>query len=231
MDTVYVVTKLKPQENSKEEMLLEQPSFIEEVEACHRKKGASPMLGSNYLRAIAAEIGKRYDKMFNPYRNVVPQDYVGIICNSSEEIANIVHLMFQARYPQIYQSYYEYIIKSRKIGVKIIYFHGLPEHEEVFKKLGIPKIEENQISDYLGKKVNAVKKVEQEKIIDEPKLTTKEMEKPKEVEQKTTKEPKETLIATYKKEAVPVKPSLNANLQKQNNSKTKHSNNKTFNKK
>ena len=106
MDSVYVLIKNPPQKLSLQEMVIAPPSFLEEVKACFKKKGNSATLGPNYLRAIAEEIGRRYDRNVNAYRNVVPHDYTGKYCASDEDVALVVHEMFQARYPIIYQKYY-----------------------------------------------------------------------------------------------------------------------------
>lgn len=150
MDSVFVATSNPPTNLSDREMVLSPPSFLDEVRACLPKKGSSATLGPNYLRAIAEEIGRRYDKFFNPYRNVVPHDFVGRICNSDEEIASVVHEMFQARYPLIYERYYETKLRSRPFGVKVIYFSGDMSHAVVFNRLGIRKIHMEDAPSHIG---------------------------------------------------------------------------------
>lgn len=150
MDSVFVATSNPPTSLSDREMVLSPPSFLDEIRACLPKKGSSATLGPNYLRAIAEEIGRRYDKFFNPYRNVVPHDFVGRICNSDEEIASVVHEMFQARYPLIYERYYETKLRSRPFNVKVIYFLGDMGHAVVFNRLGIRKIHIEDAPNYIG---------------------------------------------------------------------------------
>jgi hypothetical protein len=150
MDSVFVVTSNPPETLSDKEMVLSPPTFLDEVRACVRKKGSSATLGPNYLRAIADEIGRKYDKFFNPYRNVVPQDFVGRICESDEEIAAVVHNMFQATYPIIYEKYYETILRSRPFNTRVIYFSGDISHVTVFNRLGIRKISIDDVPSYIG---------------------------------------------------------------------------------
>ena len=127
MDSVFVMTQNPPQNLSDKEMVLSRPTFLEEVKTCARKRGGAATIGPNYLRAIAEEIGRRYDRLFNAYRNVVPHDFAGRICESDEDVAQTVHEMFQARYPAIYQRYYESVLRSRPFTTKVIYFSGSQE--------------------------------------------------------------------------------------------------------
>lgn len=149
MDSVYVATKKPPLDLSHQEMVLSKPLFLEEVRAAVKKKGSSAQIGPNYLRAIAEEIGRRYDKMFNAYRNVVPHDYMGRYCASDEEVAAVVHEMFQARYPLIYQRYYEHLLRERNFNIRVIYFTGDEVDESVFFRLGIRKIAESEADLYI----------------------------------------------------------------------------------
>lgn len=150
MDSVYVLTQNPPETLSEKEMLLSKPTFLEEVKACSRRKGFSATLGPNYLRAVAEEIGRRYDKHFNAYRNVVPQDFMGRVAETDEQIAEVVHEMFQARYPVIYQRYYESVLRSRPFTTRVIYFTGSQDDAVVFQRLGINEIDAGQVSDHLG---------------------------------------------------------------------------------
>ena len=150
MDSVYVFTQNPPENLSEKEMVLSKPTFLEEIKACSRRKGFSATLGPNYLRAIAEEIGRRYDKYFNAYRHVVPQDFMGRVAETDEQVAEVIHEMFQARYPAIYQRYYESVLRSRPFTTKVIYFTGSADDVTVFKRLGIDQINENQILDHLG---------------------------------------------------------------------------------
>ena len=150
MDSVFVMTQNPPQNLSDKEMVLSRPTFLEEVKTCARKRGGAATIGPNYLRAIAEEIGRRYDRLFNAYRNVVPHDFAGRICESDEDVAQTVHEMFQARYPAIYQRYYESVLRSRPFTTKVIYFSGSQEDVAVFQKLGIREISLKKVPDHLG---------------------------------------------------------------------------------
>jgi hypothetical protein len=150
MDSVFVITQNPPKELSTKEMVIAKPLFLDEVRVSFKRKGSRPTLGPNYLRAIAEEIGRRYDKTFNPFRNVVPTDYVGRVCESDEAVAEVIHEMFQTRYPVIYQRYYETLIRARPFSIRVIYFTGNPDDAVVFKRLGITQIQEDEVYRHLG---------------------------------------------------------------------------------
>lgn len=186
MNSVYVSTKSPPKIISHQEMIISPPTFLEEVRACFKKKGGSAMLGPNYLRAIAEEIGRRYDRSFNAYRNVVPHDYMGRYCSTDQEIALVVHEMFQARYPTIYQRYYETVIKERSLDVKVIYFTGDEQDESVFFRLGISKIDPKETGAHLTvekpvqeQRPSVEQAVDNLKITEEIKIDKSEPEPPK----------------------------------------------------
>jgi hypothetical protein len=145
MDTVVVVVNGPLNKAlSNHEYYLDDLNFLDEIRACDKKRGGSNIIGANYLRAIAEEVGKKYDKSFNPYRHVVPTDYSGRVSNSIEETAAIVKEMFLARYPQIFDKYLEYKFKTRPFGTKIVYLNGSEDQTvDVFSKLGV-KILKNE---------------------------------------------------------------------------------------
>lgn len=150
MDSVFVITKTPPSDISNKEMVLTKPDFLDEVKACVKRKGSSAAVGPNYLRAIAEEIGRRYDRSFNAYRNVVPTDFMGRVCTSDEAVAAIVHEMFAATYPVIYQKFYETKLRERSFHVRVIYFAGDEQDAVVFPKLGISQISEDELAAHLG---------------------------------------------------------------------------------
>lgn len=151
METVAVVlNKPLDRQLSVDECYINGLTFLDEIAACERKRGASGVVGANYLRAIAEETGRRYDKTFNPYRHVVPSDYHGTPSNSPEETAAIVKEMFNARYPQIFYKYIETKFKSRPHGAKVIYFVGPQDEAYAFEKLGVKIVSEKEANSYTG---------------------------------------------------------------------------------
>jgi hypothetical protein len=104
--------------------VIEPLSFVDEVKTCSRFQPSTGKMAPNYLRTIAAEVGRRYDKKFSPYKNVVPTDYTGIAFHSVEEAASIVKAMFLASYPQIFESYLRHQIGIRSHSCSTIVLVG-----------------------------------------------------------------------------------------------------------
>lgn len=160
MDSVFVIADQVPTNLTKYEMVLEHPMFMEEIRACEKKRGGAHLVGSNYLRSIAEEIGRKYDKTFNPYRHVVPSDYHGVSCQTLEEVATLVQGMFRATYPKIFDSYYEYRIKSRPFDVRVVYLIDDAVYATTATRCGLKQISKDQIEDHLGFKKDIVTEVE-----------------------------------------------------------------------
>lgn len=118
MDIVYKTEVSKVLEYG--EVVVPPLSFLEEVKACNRFRPANGIIAVNYLRTIAVEVGRRYDKKFNAYRNVVPTDYVGIATHCDEDVARVVKAMFDASYPSIYKAYYAQKIKDAPFTAKCL---------------------------------------------------------------------------------------------------------------
>lgn len=135
MKPVLVIGKA-PSFLGPEEAVIKPLDFIEEIEACDKRRGGTPILGVNYLRAIADEVGRKYDKKFNAYRHVVPSDYIGRVCNTVQEVAETVREMFLARYPQIFDAYASYKWSTVSYGARVVYFTGSEAEAESFVRTG-----------------------------------------------------------------------------------------------
>jgi hypothetical protein len=109
---------------SEHDLVISEPDFLEEIKYCERFRGSFSSTTVNYLRSIASEFGKKYDKAFNPYRNIVPSDFQGIPFKTSEDVSKIVRQMFLASYPQIFKSYLESQIRDRSFNCEHVIVVG-----------------------------------------------------------------------------------------------------------
>lgn len=150
MDSVFVVVDKAPESITKYEMVLERPSFMDEIAACEKRRGGTHNIGANYLRAIAEEIGRRYDKTFNPYRHVVPTDYAGVSCPTLKDVSVLVHKMFESRYPKIYESYYEYKVRARPFDIRVVYLVDEAGFGAALKRAGLKEIQQSEIEAHVG---------------------------------------------------------------------------------
>lgn len=154
MSSVYVAVSEAPSKIGHGEMVIKKPAFVEQVRACQKYRGAG-QVGVNYLRTVAAEVGKLCSKTFNPYRHVVPSDWAGVHVSSDEDVARIVRSMFEATYPQVYDQCYEGILKTRPIGIRVIYAVGEVAQSSVFAALGIKQVPLEHVQEYLTYKVDS----------------------------------------------------------------------------
>jgi hypothetical protein len=150
MDSVFVKVKEAPSSLSSKEMLVTRLNFLEELKSCKTRKPATDLITLNYLRGLADEIGSRYDKAFNAYRNVVPSDFIGIKCESQEDLSKIIEQMFMSSYPQILDKYVEHQLRKRPLSIRVIYAVGDLGSYEAFARSGIPEITQQQLDDHLG---------------------------------------------------------------------------------
>jgi hypothetical protein len=109
---------------SDNDLVISEPDFLEEIESCERFRGSFSKTTVNYLRSIASEFGNKYDKTFNPYRNIIPSDFQGIPFKTSTEVSKIIRDMFINSYPQIFKSYLESKIRNRPFNCEHIIVVG-----------------------------------------------------------------------------------------------------------
>jgi hypothetical protein len=103
------------------EMLIEEPKFLEEIAACSKFVSFNGVMGVNYLRVVAGEIGRKYDRAFSPYTHIVPSDYAGTVCLNDEEISNLIKRMFKSTYPKIFSSYIDTLLKNRPLTTNVVF--------------------------------------------------------------------------------------------------------------
>ncbi|NBW58170.1 hypothetical protein EBR43_10420, partial [bacterium] len=110
---------------------------------------------------------------FNVYKNVIPSDYLGIRCQTDEELAKVIESMFLATYPQILDKYLENQLRKRPLFIRVIYAVGDLGSYDAFDRLKISEISEKQLDSYLGDA-----KVEKE----EPEVVQEKQEQPLQTE-------------------------------------------------
>jgi hypothetical protein len=142
METVCIIVGDKPENLKQDEMFIPELPYVDAVSACGRHRGGQVVLRVNYLRALATEVGRRYDKTFNPFRNVVPSDFDGTSISSDEDVAGVLKKMFDSSYPQIYTKYVESAIKDRPYGVHKIYIGETRFETSILAKLGVRLVAE-----------------------------------------------------------------------------------------
>lgn len=157
--TKYVLVKdnTLPENLSKEEYVIDAPSFINEIRECERKRPKNNLITPNYLREIATLVGNKYDENFNAVTSIKPTLFKGRSFNNDDEVNSIVIEMFYKQYPVIFDKYVDYHIKQREFGTKLIYFKGDHLLTGSFSANGIDSAQFKDIEQILGKKKNTKK--------------------------------------------------------------------------
>jgi hypothetical protein len=163
----FVYVKEAPKELRAGEILIDMPTFLEEIRANANKAGRGGLTGSNHLRSIVGSIGQKYDENLTAWA-VRPHLYEGRAFANEQQLSDIVVSMLQEQYPAIFEKYLEHQIKNRPVGTKLIYYVGRFGSASPFFSNGIDLIEEKDVDAYLGLKPK--------KVVGRPALTKEEAE-------------------------------------------------------
>lgn len=149
--------ELIPSKLEKGEIVINSPSFLEEVRAMIAHKPSTNITTTHFLRAIATEVGRKYDPKFNSYTHITVNDYTGIEFNNDFDLAIVVRRMILSKYPQMVDRYLEKKIKERPLNTKLIWFFGDWQETRAFCREGIDNIELHEVDQYMGRKKPAKK--------------------------------------------------------------------------
>ncbi len=151
----FVVVDKAPEQLRKEEFVIEQPSFMEEIKENSTKAPRGGRTAPNHLRYIVGSIGQKYDPELTAW-SIRPHQFEGRAFASDEELSKIVVELLHLQYPAIFERYVAAKIKARPNGTKLIYYVGPFNSTAPFFQNGIDKLEEKDIETYLGLKPKKV---------------------------------------------------------------------------
>jgi hypothetical protein len=152
------VTDKQPDSLDKGCIVINAPTFLDEIRKSVRKKPRSNTLTTNYLREIVAAVADRYaDESFNALTSVNVSPFKGAPCGDDDtKTQEAIFKIFTASYPQMFDKYVAFHIKHRPIGTKLIYFLGDFKQSAEFFVHGIDQIKEEDVPAYLGHKKKKV---------------------------------------------------------------------------
>ena len=151
--TKYVKTKAAPKDLEKGEFVIEAPNFLEEVMECYRRAPKNRYTTTNFMRDVAAAVGRRYmSEDFSVFLNVNTSRFRGLPFETPGDVDVIVKDMLTRSVPEVFDRYMDFHIKSRPIGTKLIYFLGDHSQTSSFVVNGVDEIKEKEVDVYLGKK-------------------------------------------------------------------------------
>lgn len=140
MAKLVLVTEA-PATLDKDEFLINEPDFAEEIAASNFKATGRKLTSQNHLKQIVTLIRNKYDYEgdLTPAMNKIAfSHFSGLPYENEADIAAIIHNIFMRYCPVILDRAVEYSIKNRPAGAKTIYFHGSKSHVPVFFRNGIP---------------------------------------------------------------------------------------------
>lgn len=147
--TRFVIVKEVPAKLKKDELVIKEPDFLEEIRTAKNRPAAKgrQLTALNHLKSICGTIGELYDNFgpdnlegFNHITAIPYSRYVGIEYKDLSELSAVVQKMFRRYHPKIFEKYLDQQIKARPARTKLIYFVGSPDNVSAFLKNGIDAV-------------------------------------------------------------------------------------------
>jgi hypothetical protein len=153
--TKFVISSEVPETLSNYEIRIDPPNMLQEVMNCWNNRPANGHLGTHWLRQIANEITK-WDKSFNPYRNIIPSDYNGVPFSTPEEVADHCLRMVNDTYKGFTDAWVEHCIKNKPPFTKLIWFTGNFKQSGKFAANFVDRIDVKEVQEYMGRHAKKV---------------------------------------------------------------------------
>lgn len=161
----FVVVSEAPKEIGKDELVIQQPDFLEEISKNAKKAPKHGLTGINHLRDIMSSIAEKYDHSMNVFRFRMG-NYEGLPFKNNDELSAIITKILKAEYPAIFDKWLEHMLAKRPSNTKLVYYVGAFSSTAPFFKAGIDHIEEKDVESYLSGKPK--------KIVGRPAITNEE---------------------------------------------------------
>jgi hypothetical protein len=146
--TKFVVVDAAPATLEKGEIVINQPNFLEQIEANKKKAPRNGLIAVNHVREILQSIGVKYDSELNAMR-IKLVGYVGVPFKNNEELSAIIVRILRAEYPSIFEKVLDHELRNRPLGTKLIYYVGNFKGTTAFFKQGIDNIDESDVESYM----------------------------------------------------------------------------------
>ena len=163
----FVVVKEAPQTLEKGEMVIVQPTFLNEIQHNARKAPKHKQTAVNHLREVLNTIGQKYDHEMNVFKMKLV-NYEGRPFKDDNELSAIIVSILRTEYPVIFDKCLEYWLKNRPLNTKLIYYVGDFTTTGPFYKAGLDFLENKDIESYMTGKPK--------KVVGKPAITKEEAE-------------------------------------------------------
>lgn len=164
----FVVVNETPSKLEKGTIVIEQPTFLEQIEANARKAPKNNQTAVNHLREVLSSIAEKYDQDMNVFK-VNLTNYIGLPFNSNADLSSILTKILKDQYPAIFAKYLDATIKARPMNTKLIYYVGDLNSATPFYQAGLDLIDQKDVEDYLSGKPK--------RVVGKPAITNEEASK------------------------------------------------------
>lgn len=144
----FVVVSKAPEKLEKGEIVINQPNFIEQIEANKQKAPRNHLTAVNHLREILQSVGVKYDAELNAMR-IKLVNYIGLPFKDNSDLSTIVVKILKNEHPGVFQKVLEYDLGHRPSHTKLVYYVGDSAYCEPFFKAGLDSIDEKDVESYL----------------------------------------------------------------------------------
>lgn len=166
----FLILKNPPETLEKGEFVIHEPNFMPEIVATRQKRPKSNLLTVNYLREVIAAVGLKYiGEDFDVLRSVNVSKYVGIPCDTEEQIHEVLIKAFDSQCPEILRAVVHYQFKQRPSRTNLIYYTGNPRYSIQLVELGLEQVSQKDFDDLKSGKAK--------KIVGKPAITAEKAAK------------------------------------------------------
>lgn len=163
----FVVVNKAPATLEKGEVVIGQPTFMEQIEANAAKAPKHKQTALNHLREVINSIGQKYDQEMNVYK-INLTNFNGLAYSSNAELSAIVTRILKQEYPVVFDRYLDHELRNRPLNTKLVYYVGDFASTGPFYKAGLDHVEMKDVESYMTGKPK--------KTVGKPAITKEEAE-------------------------------------------------------
>lgn len=117
----YIQVDKAPENLKDNEMVIEKPTFIEQIAASKLRRGVSKLTTVNALRDALMLITDKYDNTVNPYRLSLNK-YEGLTYETNDDLSKIILKILDDAGIDLVTKAIDFHLKNRDLKVNTVYF-------------------------------------------------------------------------------------------------------------
>lgn len=151
----FIVVNEAPAAVGKDEVVINQPDFLEQIQANARKASSKKLTGISHLREVLSSIAEKYDHDMNVFK-IKLVNYTDIAYTDDAELSAIIVKMLHNEYPPIFAKYLDHKIKTRPMNTKLVWYVGNFNTTTPFYDNGLDLLENKDYEAYITGKPKKV---------------------------------------------------------------------------